>query len=206
MGYATITAWNSRRHEFLRSSNDHIPRWTPNFRATQHAKRFSPDIAWQPPIASLPEHVSVVLRQDHIREKSFDARVADRHSTASGCRVSLDRGASDRLAVRRELLIECLALRHQLAVLRRSDRRFRPSERLFWVCVRRWWPGWKNALVLVQPATVARWHREGLRGCWSRRLRRRLGRPRIEAELRALIRRIARRTFSGALRGSTASC
>ena len=61
MGYATITAWNSRRHEFLRSSNDHIPRWTPNFRATQHAKRFSRDIAWQPPIASLPEHVSVTL-------------------------------------------------------------------------------------------------------------------------------------------------
>ena len=95
------------------------------------------------------------------------------------------------LSVRRDLLIECLALRHQLAVLGRSDRRFRPSDRLFWVCLRRWWPGWKNALVLVQPATVARWHREGLRGCWSRRSRRRPGRPCIDADLRALIRRMA---------------
>jgi hypothetical protein len=95
------------------------------------------------------------------------------------------------LSVRRDLLIECLALRHQLAVLGRSDRRFRPSDRLFWVCLRRWWPGWKNALVLVQPATVARWHREGLRRCWSRRSRRRPGRPCIDADLRALTRRMA---------------
>jgi hypothetical protein len=132
-----------------------------------------------------------VLRQNHIREESFDDRVADRHSTASVCRVRSIVALRIALAVRRDLLIECLALRHQLAVLRRSDRRFHQSERLFWVCLRRWWPGWKNALVLVQPATVARWHREGLRGWWSRRLRRRPGRPRIEAELRALIRRMA---------------
>jgi homeodomain-containing protein len=42
--------------------------------------------------------------------------------------------------------------------------------------------------VLVKPATVARWHREGFRGCWSRRSRRRPGRPRIDSQLRALIR------------------
>jgi homeodomain-containing protein len=45
--------------------------------------------------------------------------------------------------------------------------------------------------VLVQPATVARWHREGFRGCWSRRLQRRPGRPCIDSQLRALIRRMA---------------
>ena len=45
--------------------------------------------------------------------------------------------------------------------------------------------------MLVQPATVARWHREGLRGCRSRRSRRRLGRPCIDTHLRALIRRMA---------------
>ena len=65
------------------------------------------------------------------------------------------------LAARRDLLLECVALRHQLGVLARSDRRFRPSDRLFWLCLRRWWPRWKDALILVQPATVARWHREG---------------------------------------------
>src|SRR6516162_10253474 len=63
----------------------------------------------------------------------------------------------------RDLLLEMVALRHQLAVLGRSNRRFRPSDRLFWVCVRRWWPRWKDRLVLVHPATVARRHREGFR-------------------------------------------
>src|SRR5712691_651164 len=95
------------------------------------------------------------------------------------------------LSARRDLLLEILALRHQLAVLGRSDRRFRPADRLLWLCLRRWWPGWKEALVLIQPATVARWHREGLRRCCSRRSGRRPGRPRIDSEVRALIRRMA---------------
>jgi homeodomain-containing protein len=95
------------------------------------------------------------------------------------------------LSTRRDLLLEILALRHQLAVLGRSDRRFRPADRLLWLCLRRWWPGWKEALVLVQPATVARWHRGGLRRCGSGRSGRRLGRPRIDSEVRALIRRMA---------------
>jgi Homeodomain-like domain len=45
--------------------------------------------------------------------------------------------------------------------------------------------------VLVQPATVARWRRQGFRGCWSRHSRRRPARPRIDSQLRALIRRLA---------------
>src|SRR2546428_3940335 len=64
------------------------------------------------------------------------------------------------LSTRKDLLLEILALRHQLGVLGRSDRRFRPSDRLLWVCLRRWWPRWREALVLVQPATVSRWQRE----------------------------------------------
>jgi hypothetical protein len=46
-------------------------------------------------------------------------------------------------------------------------------------------------LVLVHPATVERWRREGLRRCWSRRSGRRPGRPRVDTEVRALIRRMA---------------
>src|SRR5712664_1206903 len=65
------------------------------------------------------------------------------------------------LSTRGNLLLEILALRHQLGVLARSDRRFRPSDRLLWVCLRRWWPRWSEALVLVQPAMVARWHHKG---------------------------------------------
>ena len=45
--------------------------------------------------------------------------------------------------------------------------------------------------MLVQPVTVARWYRGGFRGCLSRRSRRRPGRPRIDSQLRALIRRMA---------------
>jgi putative transposase len=91
------------------------------------------------------------------------------------------------LSTRGNLLFELLALHHQLGVLARSDRRFRPSDRLLWVCLQRFWPRWREALVLVQAATVARWHREGFRGCWRRRSRRRPGRPRIDLQLQKLI-------------------
>ena len=95
------------------------------------------------------------------------------------------------LSARRDLLSEYFALRHQLGVLGRSDRRFRSADRLLWVCLRRWWPRWRAALVLVQPATVDRWHREGCRGWWRRPSRRRPGRPRIDLPLRKLIDRMA---------------
>jgi putative transposase len=94
------------------------------------------------------------------------------------------------LSTRRDLLLENLALRHQLGVLARSDRRFGSSDRLLWLFLRWLWPQWRSALVLVQPATVARWHREGFRGWWRRRSRR-PGRPCIDSQLRALIRRLA---------------
>jgi hypothetical protein len=99
-------------------------------------------------------------------------------------------GLRSALSTRRDLLFENLALRHQRSVQARSDRRFRPCDRLLWLCLRRVWLRWRDALMLVQPATVPRWHREGFRGFWSRRLRRRPGRPRIDSELRALIRRM----------------
>jgi hypothetical protein len=53
------------------------------------------------------------------------------------------------LSTRRDLLLEVLALHHQLAVLARSNRRFRPSDRLLWLILRRVWPRWRDALVLV---------------------------------------------------------
>ena len=45
--------------------------------------------------------------------------------------------------------------------------------------------------MLVQPVTVARWHRDGLRRWWRRGSRRRPGRPRVNSQVRALIRRMA---------------
>jgi Homeodomain-like domain len=94
------------------------------------------------------------------------------------------------LATRRDLLLECLALRHQLGVLGRSNRRFRPSDRLLWLILRRVWSRWRDALMLVEPATVDRWHADGFYRCWRRRLRR-PGRPRIDFECRGLIRQMA---------------
>ena len=65
------------------------------------------------------------------------------------------------LKSRRDLTLENVALRQQLTVLRRQPGsvQLRDRDRLFWVWLRRVWPGWRRALVLVQPATVPDWHR-----------------------------------------------
>jgi hypothetical protein len=102
-----------------------------------------------------------------------------------------------RLCDRGELLLELIALRHQVAILQRTGTRrpcFRPIDRLFWIFLSRWW---RRPLVIVQPATVLRWRRQGLwailvsgsRGRW------RGGRPRISSELRILILRMSHENF-----------
>jgi hypothetical protein len=67
------------------------------------------------------------------------------------------------LKSRRNLLLENLALRHQLLVLRRNSNRprLRPMDRALLVWLSRAWRGWKIWLCLVQPRTVIRWHRAG---------------------------------------------
>jgi hypothetical protein len=92
------------------------------------------------------------------------------------------------------LAAENLALRQQLAVLRRSVQRprLRPCDRVFWAWLSRWWARWKDALVIVSPATVVGWHRQGFRLWWRWKSRGRDGRPRIDAEVRRLISRMAR--------------
>ncbi len=94
---------------------------------------------------------------------------------------------------RTALILENLLLRQQLQVALRPKRRLplRRRDRLFWVVVRRLHPGWRRHLLFVQPETVIRWHRRGWRWYWQWRSRTRLGRPRLSAEVRALIARIA---------------
>ena len=67
------------------------------------------------------------------------------------------------LQSRHDLVLENLALQHQLAVLIRSDGRprFRPVDRLLWIGLRWLWDRWRDSLVLVHPAAVVRWHRKG---------------------------------------------
>ena len=95
---------------------------------------------------------------------------------------------------RTALATENLALRQQLAVLRQGVKRprLRRRDRAFWVLLSRLWHGWRSVLVIVQPETVVRWHRQGWRLYWRWKSRRRgPGRPRISAEIRDLIRQMS---------------
>jgi transposase InsO family protein len=99
------------------------------------------------------------------------------------------------LGPRRDLLMENLVLRQQLAVFERRRPRpaLRNEDRIFWSLVARSWSPWRSHLRLVQPDTVIRWHRTAWRRYWAWKSRRRQpGRPRIDAELRELIIRLAR--------------
>jgi putative transposase len=62
------------------------------------------------------------------------------------------------LRTRRALVLENLALRHQLAVLQRTAPRprLRTADRLLWVLLSRLWNRWTDAVSIVQPATVIR--------------------------------------------------
>ena len=86
-----------------------------------------------------------------------------------------------------------LALRQQLAAFAQRGRRLRITQvdRGFWVLLSRVWSGWKEILVIVQPETVIRWHRQGFRLYWRSISKRGPGRPPIPAEVQALIRRFA---------------
>jgi putative transposase len=97
------------------------------------------------------------------------------------------------LLPRGQLVLENLALRQQLAVLRRSvpRPRLRPWDRVFWAWLSHCWAGWKGALVIVTPATVVGWHRQSFRLYWCWKSRGRTGRPRIDPEVRRLIRRMS---------------
>jgi putative transposase len=101
-----------------------------------------------------------------------------------------------RSAVRthRDLAVENLALRQQLAVWKARQPRPRLTEmdRLFWVLLSRRWTSWRRSLHLVRPKTVVGWHRQGFRRYWAWKSRGRSGRPMISQERRELIRRMSR--------------
>src|SRR2546426_7435175 len=101
-----------------------------------------------------------------------------------------------RAAVRthRELALENLALRQQLAVskVRRPRPRLTAIDRIFWVILSRLWKSWRSSLRMVRAETVVGWHRQGFRRYWAWKSRRRRGRSGIATELRGLIRRMSR--------------
>jgi len=94
---------------------------------------------------------------------------------------------------RRELALENLALRQQVAVWKARQPRPRLTEmdRIFWVFLSRLWTGWRHSLQVVRPETVVSWHRQGFRRYWARKSRHQSGRPMLSTELRDLIRRMS---------------
>jgi transposase InsO family protein len=92
------------------------------------------------------------------------------------------------------LAAENAALRQQVIVLQRKVRgrvAFTNSDRLFFIQLYRWFPAVLSAIKIIRPETLVRWHRAGFRRYWRWKFRHLGGRPRIDAELRALIRQMS---------------
>jgi transposase InsO family protein len=101
--------------------------------------------------------------------------------------------ARSRLKSRARLEAEILVLRQQVIVLSRkfpSRVRLRNIDRLVFGWLYQLFPSILNAITVVKPETVIRWHRRGFRAYWHWKSRRRGGRPRIDREIRDLIRRM----------------
>ncbi len=89
---------------------------------------------------------------------------------------------------------ENAALRHQLIVLRRKVQgrvRLTNNDRWFFIQLYRWFPSILQVLTIIRPETLVRWHRAGFRRYWRWKSRSLGGRPQIETDLRALIRRMS---------------
>jgi transposase InsO family protein len=89
---------------------------------------------------------------------------------------------------------ENAVLRHQLIVLKRRLHgrvRLTNNDRWFFIQLFRWFPSILQVLTIIRPETLVRWHRAGFRCYWRWRSRSPGGRPQIDTELRALIRRMS---------------
>src|SRR5450759_2604917 len=96
---------------------------------------------------------------------------------------------------RAKLEAEILILRQQINVLRRRAPK-RPhlnnTDRFLFVWLYHWFPSVLGAIAIVRPETIIRWHRTGFRAYWRCRSRKRVGRPKVSAELRTLIGEMSR--------------
>jgi transposase InsO family protein len=89
---------------------------------------------------------------------------------------------------------ENAALRYQLIVLRQRVHgrvRLTNNDRWFFVQLYRWFPSILTVLTIIRPETLVRWHRAGFRCYWRWKTHPLGGRPQIEDDLRALIRRMS---------------
>jgi hypothetical protein len=144
----------------------------------------------------------IMLRQSPVlSENSIQAGFASYERIISRLRAmfailhALGRFAADLFKSRCRLEAENLLLRHQLTIaFRRTPQRLqlRGSDRALLVFMTRLWPSLLDAIQVVQPETVLRWHRAGFRAYWRWKSRNRSGRPRINRALRDLIQQMSR--------------
>ncbi len=88
---------------------------------------------------------------------------------------------------------EILALRHQLGIYQRTNKRLRirPADDILWAWLSGGWSGWRESLVIDQPETVIAWRRRRFREYWVRLSRTgKPGRPAVPREIHDLIRRM----------------
>ena len=94
---------------------------------------------------------------------------------------------------RERLKAEIIVLRHQLNILRRKAPK-RPrllgNDRALFVWLHHLFPSIAGAITIIRPATVIGWHRAGFRAWWRWKSRNLGGRPKVDRELRDLIRRM----------------
>src|SRR4030095_11098832 len=119
---------------------------------------------------------------------------AFRHLTQPARTSLLLSAAADLPPTRAQLITENALLRQQLIVLQRQVKRPRltPPDRLWFLLLAARLPHWKEALLIFQPETLLRWHREGFRLFWKFKSANHGGRPRLSADTIALIQQMAR--------------
>ena len=94
----------------------------------------------------------------------------------------------------KQVALENVALRHQLAVFTREKKRprLRDQDRLIWIALKNIWKDWRAALVFVQPETVIGWQCKRFKRYWRRLSQSRgPGRPRVYLEIRQLVKTMA---------------
>ena len=94
---------------------------------------------------------------------------------------------------RTALAAENLAMRQQLAVINRKIHRpqLRRRDRFFWVILSQLWKNWWEVLIIVKPETVIKWHMQGFKLYWRWKSKAPVGRPKIDKEIRELIKRMS---------------
>jgi len=99
------------------------------------------------------------------------------------------------LNITANLAAENVALRHQISVLQRNIKRptLKERDRLFWVFLSRVWPGWRSAILIVQPDTIVRWHKRAFKFFWWHKSQRgKRGRQSLDPEIRDIVFKMAK--------------